>query len=256
VHAIRAATAADYPAFAALSAEPNRDDIPSRERWLDDYTLVDDAGGVLGGYVSFYRLHTAGFVRSLVVSPLARGGIGEQLMRAAASSLRAAGVAEWRLNVKPENTPAIALYEKLGMIVEHRSTVLSIAWADTDRLVAEAATALPIDPAEDEDVERGLGLLPGRLAMARTRPDRVLVQLRDAACAPVGVAGFDPPRAIAFPFRVAGLGLTAPLLAALRPHARHARFQLVIEDDDALAAMLEVAGAAVARRLLHYRGAL
>ncbi|HEV7554401.1 MAG TPA: hypothetical protein VGO00_03035, partial [Kofleriaceae bacterium] len=154
-----------------------------------------------------------------------------------------------------DHTPAIRLYEKLGMAVEHRSTVVALDWSSLDRLPHDDATVLPVDPAEDDDIERALHLTSGRLAMTRRRASRTQLQARDASCAPVGIAVFDPEIG-ASPFRVTRPGFAAPLIAACRPYATKATIQLVIEDDDALAEQLVAAGATVKLRLLHYLGLL
>ena len=256
---IRSATKADYATFATLFRELAIDDPPpTYDRWtsaLANETLVSECAGHVDGFVGFYALGDMGHVRSLVVAPDARNtGVGARLMRAAATLLVARGVGEWNLNVKCDNTPAIRLYENLGMRVEHQSTVLHLSW-QARMATGERATALPVEPDEDDDIERALGLLGGQIAMARVRGDRVLVQLRDASCAPVGFAAFDPKLG-AKPFRVARPDLAATLLDALRPHAIADRIQLVVEDDAALMERFVAAGAEVRLELLHYRGRL
>ncbi len=257
---IREATERDYPAFATLFRELGVDDpTPARARWTTELaheTLVFDRDGQIDGYVSFYTLRDAGYVRNLVVAPSARGrGIGRALMLAAGSELRVRGAGIWHLNVKCGNAAAIKLYAELGMRVEHRSSVLRLPWQQLDRLPSEPAEALPVDPVEDDDLERTLGLLAGRIAMVRMRADRVLVQLRDAQCAPVGFASFDPSLG-ANPLRVARPALIGTLLRALAPHARGEHVQLVVDDHAALADVLIATGAEVRLELLHYAGAL
>lgn len=259
---IRAAATADYPAFAGLFRELGiADPTPSQDRWTRDLatgTLVDERGGAVVGYVSFYKLADAGHVRNLVVAREARrGGVGRALMHAAAERLRAAGVREWHLNVNVENAAAIALYESLGMAIEHRSTVLRIAWTDVAAMRGEPAVASLAERDDDGELERTFGLLAGRIAMSRERAGRVIVQLRDETCAPVGVACFDPMFPGAYPFCVARPALAWTLLDSLRSHARPGeRVQLVIEDDPALVAELAAHGAERRMQLLHYRGAL
>lgn len=258
---IREATTSDYPTFATLFRQLNVDDpTPTPDRFAQEIVrdmLVSERAGQVDGYVSFYALREAGHVRNLVVAPEARNiGVGAELMRAAADSLRSRGVAEWHLNVKRDNAPAIRLYEgKLGMAVEHASTVLRLPWNKLAALPSEPATVLPVDPAEDDDIERALDLLAGRIAMARKRAGRVLLQLRDTDCAPIGFAVFDPALGSS-PFRVARPPLAATLLAAIRPHATIDPVQIVVEDDAALVSVMLAAGATVRLELLHYRGAL
>jgi ribosomal protein S18 acetylase RimI-like enzyme len=264
--AIRRATANDYPAFAVLFRELGVDDpTPSSERFgaeLAPRILICERAGAPIGYVSYDKLAANGYVRNLVVAPDARGaGVGAALMTAAATQLRALGVtAAWHLNVKADNAAAIRLYERFGMRIEHRSVALRFAWAHLDRLPADDApvTVLPVAAGDDDDVERALGILGGRLQVSRARGGGVLLQLRDAQLAPVGVACFDPALPGAFPFCATRPALAAPLLRALAPHARPGDLdlQVVIEDDDDLADALIAAGAVVRMRLLHYAGPL
>ncbi|HEU0035050.1 MAG TPA: GNAT family N-acetyltransferase [Kofleriaceae bacterium] len=255
---IRAATADDYDAFAGLFPQLGVEDpTPTRERWVTDLvseTLVSERAGSIDGYISFYTLSAVGYVRNLVVAPGARQqGIGGELMRAAASALRERGVAEWHLNVKRDNAAAIRLYESLGMRVEHRTIVLRLAWTQVPQLPAEPAVALPVAPDEDDDVERALGMLAGRIAMGRKRSGRVQLQLRDETCAPVGYATFDPMLG-AMPFRVLRPALARTLLEALRPHASQDTVRVVCDDDVALEQLLIGSGAETVLELLHYRG--
>jgi ribosomal protein S18 acetylase RimI-like enzyme len=264
--AIRRATANDYGAFAMLFRELGVDDpTPSAERFADELApriLIYERDGEPIGYVSFDKLAANGYVRNLVVAPGARGaGIGAALLTAAATQLRAHGATSaWHLNVKADNAAAIRLYERLGMQVEHRSVALRFAWANLDRLPADDAhvTVLPVPAGDDDDIERALGILGGRLQVSRSRGGGVMVQLRDEQLAPVGVACFDPAFPGAFPFCAARPALAAPLLRALAPHARPGDLdlQVVIEDDGALADALIAAGAVVRMRLLHYAGPL
>ena len=204
---IRSATEADYATVVSLFRELGLDDpTPTVDRWTSELvrrTLVSERDGRVDGYVSLFALGDVGHVRHLVVAPDARNaGVGARLMRAAAAALVAQGVGEWHLNVRRNNAPAIRLYENLGLRVEHRSAVLRLSWRQVDRMACERATALPVASDEDDDLERALGLLGGEIAMGRARQGRVLVQLRDARCAPVGFALFDPKLG-AKPFRVA-----------------------------------------------------
>ncbi|MBA3453100.1 MAG: GNAT family N-acetyltransferase [Deltaproteobacteria bacterium] len=249
----------DYEAFASLWTELGLDETPPpRERFAAEIvhtTIVDERDGSVDGYVQFHTLGTIGYVRQLVVSERARGhGNGTRLMLHAAAALRAAGVAEWHLNVKTGNTPAIRLYEQLGLRAEHTSTALRLPWSILFGLPFEPATALPVTPEEDDDLERGLGLLAGQIAMARRRTSHVLRQLRAADCAPVGFASFDPDFPGARIFRVARPTLAATLLRALRPHAQHDHLALVIDDDESVTELLVTHGAIVKLRLLHYVG--
>jgi GNAT superfamily N-acetyltransferase len=262
---IRPAIADDHPAYAALFRELGIDDpTPSAAQFAADLvprTLIYERDGAAVGYVCYNNLAGRGYIQNLVVAPWARGArIGEALMTAAARALRSRGVTgEWSLNVKVENAPAIRLYERLGLRVVYPTIVLRLSWTRLDRLPVDAApvTAAPVSEEHVEELERVLGLLAGRLGVARSRPGRTALQLRDGQGAPVGVACLDPAQG-AFPFAVLRPGLAAPLLRALAPHARAGdpEIKLVIEQDEALSAALIAAGAEVHLRLLHYAGPL
>jgi len=242
----------DYDAFASLHRELGIEHTaPSRERWARELvrgTLVDARDDRVDGYVQLHALGAVGFVRQL--------GAGAELMLHAAAALRAAGIREWHVDVKLEDAPAIRLSERLGLRAEHRSTALRFPWARLADLPCEAALALPVSPAEDDDLERELGLLGGQIAMARHAQGHVLRQLRTADCAPAGFAAFDPEREGARLFRVPRPALAGPLLAALRPHGRGPDLGLLIDNDDALVGHLLTHGAIVKLCLLHYAGPL
>lgn len=233
----------DFAAVASLCSDLGIDAPPLRG------TLIDERDGAVAGYIRFQTLGAVGYVRDLVTARRTTDA-GLSLMLAVAAALRAAGVREWHLDARPESH-AISVYEQLGMRPAHRSTALRFPWARLPDLPGEPATALAVSADDDDDVERGLNLLSGQLAMVRQRPRTVLRQLRDDACAPVGIASLDPTGARVF--AVARPTLAAPLLAALRPHSLSAEVSLVL-DDDALVAFLTTYGAQVILRLLHFSG--
>lgn len=261
---IRRATASEYGAYNVLFRELGVDDPTPSLAWftteLAPNILIYERDGAAIGYVSYDKLSTNGYIRNLVVAPGARGaGIGAALLTAAATELRARGATDkWHLNVKADNAPAIRLYERFGMRAAHRSMMLRLAWANLDRLPADdpRVAVLPVLDGDDDDIERALGILAGRMLMMRLRHGRVALQLRDEQFAPVGVACFDPALPGAFPFCVTRPALAAPLLRALAQHARPGdlELQVVIEDNDALVEALLAAGAIVRMRLLHYAG--
>lgn len=202
------------------------------------FTLTED-----GGRITVVVLRDTGHVRDLVAP---HPHIGRALMRAAADELRARGITEWQGTARVDNTSAIQSYEAVGMALEQRSRIVRVPIARLSELASEPATALPVDPGEDDDIERALGLLNGRIAMMRSQGRR-LVQLRDKSCAPVGFAAMDA--SVALPFRVARPTLVRPLLEAI---ARTPIVQVVIDDDPEL---LQQIGETTLE-LLHYRGTL
>lgn len=256
---IRAATLDDYPAFAALFPELGVDDpVPPRAHWprLAASTLVEEDGGRIRGYLAYVAIGELGHVRNLVVARDARNaGIGRRLMRACADVMRAGGVTRWMLNVAADNATALRLYQSLGLAIDHRSTVMRLAWAQADALPREPARALPISPEDDADVEATLGLPSGRILMDRGR-GRALVQLRDATLAAVGYAALDPELPSVMPFRVARIALAGTLLDALRSEAAPRTLQIVVENNAPLAELLIGIGAQVRLQLLHLSGPL
>lgn len=196
-----------------------------------------------GGRVTVVVLRDIGHVRDFVAP---HPHIGRALMRAAADELRARGIAEWQGTTRVDNSSAIQSYEDVGMVLEQRSRIVRVPIARLSELANEPATALPVDPAEDDDLERALGLLNGRIAMMRSQGRR-LVQLRDATCAPVGFAAIEA--SVALPFRVARPTLVRPLLEAI---ARTPIVQVVVDDDPEL---LQQIGETTLE-LLHYKGKL
>ena len=79
-----------------------------------------------------------------VVPSHRRGGIGEQLTRALMDSARERGATEMLLEVITENTPAIALYEKLGFAHVRELEVLSLPEAPG----GGGAEEVPLDVAQ------------------------------------------------------------------------------------------------------------
>lgn len=212
-------------------------------------TLVSKRGGRVDGHVTFVVLGNIGHVRHLVIAPEAHRDVGHALMSSVAETLRARGITEWCVDVRVDDAHAIELHERLGMTVAHRSTVLDVSRVRLHELPREPATVLPVDPVEDDDIERALDLPLGRIAMLRLPRARKLVQLRDARFAPVGFAAFDPVNG-AVQFRVARPALAASLLDAHRVH------RLAIDDDPRTTSLLVAAGAEPTLELLHYQGTL
>lgn len=258
---LRPARVDDYPAFVRLFPELAVDDpTPSAARWAAEFVpgaiVVEEDGAVLA-YTWVQELGDTGYVRHVVVAPDARGrGLGRALMDAAAARFRAAGLACWCLNVKPENATARRLYEAVGMAPRHESVAVRADWGIRGRLPASDATTRVVVPAEDAAVEASAGLLAGQLADGRAR-GRIPVAAWSGADV-VGAALFDPAFPGAFPFRARTPAVAGALLRALHGHRRpeHDSVQVVVEGDAALADALLAAGGSARMRILHYAGAL
>lgn len=263
----RPALAADYPEFVRLFAElATGDPTPTEATWREGIareTWIFEVDGAIAGYLYFQRLADVGYIRHVVVAPEVRGrGIGRVMLDTLAAELRAAGCVRWCLNVKPDNAPAIGLYEKVGMRAAYCSVAMRFPWTLVDGLtVDEAVTVCPIDPSEDAAIERAYHLPAGQIAAARTNERVVLRRLHDRQRperVELGFAAFHVGFPGAFPFRVAEPRLAGPLLVGLRPHARPdlPNMGIVAEGDPGLVEVMTAAGAKVHLLIDHYEGSL
>lgn len=251
---------ADYEAFAALFPElAVPDPIPSRERFAEgiapDAIFIRD-GSVVAGYAwarpRADRLHV---VNVITAPAYRRRGVAHALMDAVAARGRAAGLARWMLNVKPENVAARALYERCGMHVVFASVLMHLPWAHVARMPSAAgASACDLALADDARFEDALSLTRGEITSFRA-PGRVVVGVEDPA-GPAGFAAFDPAFPGASAFRVRAPAHARPLLDALRPYAlrEHDHLLLLVEGNPDLEAMLHATGAHAVMRTLRMEG--
>jgi GNAT superfamily N-acetyltransferase len=265
VPSIRSATPADYAAFARLFPELGVEDpIPAENRWRDEImpsTWVAERAGRVVGYCFTQLLRDIGRVRHLVVArDVWRSGIGRALMQAVAEHFRAHGASEWCLNVKPDNAPAIRLYESLGLRSASRSCALRMNWSFVSLLPPDEAgvVAKAAEREDDGGLELAFNLPDGLLADARGRLGRVLLKLVQPSGVPVGVAAFDPASRLTHPFRVARPRLAGTLLRALRGYAEtlQGSVQVMVEEDMELVQSLISAGATMRLDVLNFRGNL
>jgi GNAT superfamily N-acetyltransferase len=259
------ATQVDYPEFARLFPELGTGDpVPDLEHWLKDSapsTFLATRGSAVVGY-AFYRLFAgAGYVANVVVDPGQRGrGYGREIMRELARRFRAAGAVEWSLNVKPENTAAIALYRSVGMQRAFDSMVLRLSWDQVERLPVQPGLAVrDLSVNEDSHVNAAFGLPDGKLAELRTHAERRTLGLFEGQ-KPCGVAGlnlaFAPGIMGAFPFQVSRVALARNLFDAMRAcgGTGHVSAQAVVENDAPLVGYLLGVGAEVHLKIEHHRG--
>ena len=259
---IRRAGVEDYSAFARFFPELMVDDpIPGPETWasvIAPSTWLAVREGEVVGYCYFEEYVDSGYVRSVVVAPTARrSGVGSQLMRATAEHLRSQGKTSWRLNVRPSNQAAVALYRALQMRTKYVATSLRLPWAALPALPAGAAGVQTLAPGRDAQLERQFDLPKGQLASARDKGRLLFEATSVADGTSEGLAVFDPKFPGAFPFRVAAVDAVTPLLNAMRhyvPTDEH--INLVAEDDERLATLLVRAGAHIKDEILHMQGAL
>ncbi len=259
---IREAGNGDHADFVRYFAELLTSDRPaSVERWVADlmpHTFFLEEEGRKVGYAFVEVFGDLGFIRHVVVDPSARGrGVGRALMNVIAERLRKARCKRWELNVKPDNLPAMRLYESVGMKEQHASSVVRIDWTDALRMQFDATLAgCDVDPAEDDDIERDMQLPDGKLLRLREMTGQLLVQLVDMRGNRFGFARFDAEFPGAFPFRVTSPRYAGDLLRALHVHRSQQLdwVQLVIEDGaDTTQALIE-AGARPVFDILHLAG--
>ncbi|MGH7658050.1 MAG: GNAT family N-acetyltransferase/peptidase C39 family protein, partial [Gemmatimonadales bacterium] len=122
-HRIRIAGPPDDAGLAALEARCFATDRLTRRQFRHFLTrgnaaiLVAGRGSTLRGYalVLFRRGTSLARLYSLAVDPAARGqGLARRLLKSAEEAARTAGAAVMRLEVRPDNTEAIRLYEEAG----------------------------------------------------------------------------------------------------------------------------------------------
>jgi len=81
----------------------------------DLFLVADVSGRVVGYVIGLLERGRVGHVISIAVHPKLRGkGIGERLLRQLLMRLKAKGARLARLEVRPSNKSAIALYKKMG----------------------------------------------------------------------------------------------------------------------------------------------
>jgi GNAT superfamily N-acetyltransferase len=259
VLAARDAKREDYAAFVRLFLELRvPDPTPAWEAWdekIAPHTFFLWDGGVPVAYVFWQKIGELARVMHVVVAPEARGrGLGRELMRETAARAKRAGCTRWMLNVRPDNVPALRLYEAFGLRRGESWWSLYIEWADVAKLpdgAGEGATeAFVVTPEEDAGVEREAKLPAGQIGVLRAGGGRVLIGLRQGE-AILGFAAFDPSFPGAWPFLAQEAWVVRRLLEAMRPHAlegkTNVRFGAHVEKvrDAAIAAGAVVAVAIV-----------
>jgi ribosomal protein S18 acetylase RimI-like enzyme len=267
---IREATPDDHATYTRLFTRLGVDDPPlDAARFVIELmptTLVADGDEGPLGYLYFQMLGSDCYVRHVVTdAQRERRGVARALLSALRMRALALGKTSWRLNVKPENTRAVALYTALGMREVSRSHVLRLpGWPHPAPLVDDDARAriLVRDLArdEDEETEHAFALVAGQLEAARAIATRQLVIATDDEKR-VGFALFEPSFPGAFPFRARDLVVIDAIVRFLAARtdaapAGRAFIQLVIEDDEALSRALRARGATHVMETSHYRGAL
>jgi hypothetical protein len=164
-------------------------------------------------------------------------------MQALRASAAEEGCARLYLNVKKENAPAIRLYERCGLAVEHGSWPLRAEWSSLLALEGPRARAYVAPAQEDRLVEERFHFPAARIALSRTRPEAVVMAVADGSDGPDGIAAFDPLMPGVYPIACRRPELARALFAALHPHAHDSFVYVSVERDRVLADYLREAGA-------------
>jgi GNAT superfamily N-acetyltransferase len=260
---MRDALPSDHEDFVRLFAELKvPDPPPTLERFASQiapHAFFCVESGRPAGYAFWKPYGDTAHVTHVVTAPgHRRRGIGRALMREVAARAQAAGCARWYLNVKEDNAPAVALYERCGMSVAFESVHFDLPWAAVPRLPAVGAgVPFSVEAASHAAIEEAFALPRGLLASLDATPGRVLLGIREQDRV-AGFAAFDPDFPGASPFRVVRPEHVRPLLEAMRSHAHagETSVHLFVEGDHALAAELSDAGASALFRILRMAGEL
>lgn len=259
---VRPAAQEDHLLYLRLLPELGVDDPPpDAAQWgeLVPQTLVAERGGEAIAVCTWVKLEGSGHVRTLIVDPHARRtGAGHALLEVVAQKLRAEGCTHWALNVKPENVAAVTLYTSLGFRREYASVQVRLPWSAVPSLpIGPKVHARLVSPEADRAIEQAFLLPKGKVESLR-QAKRVLLMLVDETGGVAGLSAYNPGYPGAFPFSVKKPALARALLEAMAPHALPGAewTGLVVENDEALVALLQSCGATVRMHIDHYVGSL
>ena len=263
---LRPARSDDHEFVARLFMEMRTgDDPPSEMRWadykLEEWTIAE-VDGEPAGYMWFQVMATEGHVRQIVVDPaFQRRGIARKLMMLGAERTRGAGLDQWSLNVIAKNTPAVKLYESLGMSYRYDSVTYRFVWSLLEQIPFPEMVldTVPVKPEEFEEIERTFELTPGILAERATVPSvmvKRLLNLQDPTDITMAVAAFDRDFPGCYPFRAKDPRHALAMLRGLRVDGWKPMMGVVVENDPALDAFFAQIGARVQLRFVHYHGPL
>lgn len=256
----RPAREGDHPAVAALFLELDTNEpAPSEARFVGEMmatTRVAEHDGRVSAYLFYQLIGETLYVRHVATAKeRRREGAARALFRDTKEIGRAAGAREVCLNVKPDNTGAIRLYESEGLARAYASAAFRLHFSTFPVSSARGTTAGPLAPERDAALEARFGLPRGQLAMARGLPNRVVLGATRGE-EPLGVACFDRGFPGCFPFRADTAETAAALIEACRAVTASDEMGLVVEDAPAIEAWLEDKGLTPHLRIVHYRGEL
>ncbi|ATB31058.1 GNAT family N-acetyltransferase [Melittangium boletus DSM 14713] len=224
--------------------------------------FVDGPGRPMA-YATIDVLGQMGYVVNLVVErEQRRRGMGRAVMEGLASWFQEQGCREWMLYVRPDNVPALALYQSLGMTAGRLETTWRVTRRQVETL-PRASGRLEVSSLAEADISaltRTFGLIPGKLNRFAEHPETHWLRRLVDPEHPEDVRGgwmWVRPRE----------GVVRSLFAATPAHARvllEAGFRelddvdelRVVTGDAVLEARLGGAGARVIMRTQEMRGPL
>ncbi len=255
---VRPAGREDHREFVRFQRQVGTDQPPFEIDWWDahyrEHTFfLETETGEAVAYALVVPLGTRGDVRQIAVDHAWRGrGIGKLLMTEVARRFREAGCRDWHLEVRADNAPAIALYQRMGMRVLHEIHVLRMERADVERFAATRSGTLrvePVDESMDASFEQRFDLGGGQLARWRTaRPSAVMWHVGGVALTHY-MPEFLPDCGLLFPFRAPDADHAAHLIAAACEHGMSARVETCAIDKPVAEALLAACAVAYEHQL-------
>jgi GNAT superfamily N-acetyltransferase len=260
---IRSAESTDYPSFARMFPELAVDEpVPPEDRFRASFlpgTLIAEQHGRAVGYAYTEVLGELCYIRNLVTAPEARrSGVAAALMREVLMRAHAASCTRWCLNVKPDNEPAVRLYEKLGFLPQYEGETLRVTWSAIDERAPHGSAAFELAPDDELAFEEALGVERGLLGSRRKKG--ALILATGTSSAPAAIVCFDQQFPGGYPFKARAAAEAGSLLRAM--HARRAAIidcgswrelgvQIFVQDAPMLRDLLLSLGAAPVLRILH-----
>lgn len=256
----------DHADFVRLFGELGVEDPPPPlDVWVSDLVkrafFLDGPEGV-AAYALVDVLGETGYVVNLVVAPGQRGrGLGRKVMRELAAWFRARGCREWMLYVKPDNTPALALYGAMGMKTGRLETTWCLAWNHLGALplTPEELEVVPVAEPDFAPLTQAFDLVPGKLARFATLATHRLRRLLDPEhpeAAGLGLMDVRPLARVLVPFFAATPAHARVLLEAAFLELGSVGELRVATGDEELGSLLRGAGARAVLRTLTMRGPL
>jgi len=257
---VRAARPDDYDAWLKFWRELGLTSTPpTREQWLTGIlpnTIFLDEDGTPAAYNLSFAFGARGDVRQVAVAPaFRRRGVGKQLMATVAAKLRAAGCTDWRLEVRADNAPAIALYRAAGMRPLRDLYTVRMTREMCERFAAGARhAAVPVTPEDDARLEAAFDLGTGQLHRWRTfRAQSPIVRIGFHAMTQIH-RELAADHGLLFPFEAPDVETAAQLLAEAVPNMP-AEYELQVSRPELHRALLAI-GARPEEHLIELAGPL